>query len=75
METNKNDLSIHFVRCSRTEDGISLQHPIYGISIFTDSGNSITIKEDSLHTLGMLLEDYRERKMVFEEIEIYEFDY
>ena len=75
METNKNDLNIYFVRCSETEDGIVLRHPIYGISIFTNSGNLITIKEDSLHILGMLLEDYRERKMVFEEIELFEFDY
>ncbi|HEC66868.1 MAG TPA: hypothetical protein ENI23_16455 [bacterium] len=75
METNQSDLNIHFVCCLRTEDGINLQHPIYGVSIFADSGNLITIKEDSLHILGMLLEDYRERKMVFEEIEIFEFDY
>ena len=75
METNKNDLNIHFVRCSETEDGIVLRHPIYGISIFTNSGGSITIKEDSLHTLGMLLEDHRKKKEIFEKIELFEFDY
>ena len=75
METNKNNLNIHFVRCSETEDGIKLKHPIYGVSIFADNGNYLTIKEDSLHTLGMLLEDHRERKEDFEKIELFEFDY
>jgi len=75
METNSNDLNIHFVCCSRIANGTKLRNPIYGISIFADSGNSITIKEDSLHTLGMLLEDHREKKEGFEEIEIFEFDY
>lgn len=75
METNKKDLNIHFVCCSKTENGDKLRHPIFGISIFADSGASITIKEDSLHTLGMLLEERRENKEAFEKIEIFEFDY
>ena len=75
METNKNGLNIYFVRCSKTENGTRLKHAIYGVSIYFDNERLITIKEDSLHTLGMLLEDHRERKESFDEIELFEFDY
>ena len=74
METNK-DLNIHFVRCSETEDGIKLRHPIYGISVYGRENFYVTIKEDSLHTLGMLLEENRVQKGSFEKIELFEFDY
>ena len=71
----KDDLRIHFVRCSEGFEGGKLSHPIYGVSIVNGNGTEITLKEDSLHTLGMLLEDRRERKEVFEKIELFEFDY